>query len=239
MNTRILNNRKIRLLLIYIMSFYITITFINLIQLKTNLTYMKYDFALLGKIIHINITDIFIRLMIFFIPVFIILKIEKEKVFEFLKLKGNYKKALIWSLLGIITVIFIAFWVALFYIKVLNIYITINFKVLNNIDKIVRAVIITGFIEEIVFRGFIFQKLLKITDFWKANILNGLLFAFHHFPFWIIYTHKINPIHALCVFIFALIQGFIIKKSNSLWPCIVFHMVNNLVGFILGADIYR
>lgn len=66
--------------------------------------------------------------------------------------------------------------------------ITLNpsYKLITNMDILVRSIILTGFIEELVFRGFILQKLMNLLRFWTAYAINGILFALFHIPFWFI-----------------------------------------------------
>lgn len=85
------------------------------------------------------------------------------------------------------------------------------------------AVIIVPFYEEYIFRGIILNSMDRRIKFIAANIIQSIFFALLHdnlslFPFY---------------FLFGLITGFLVKKSNSLLPAVVFHSTNNLFAFIV------
>jgi membrane protease YdiL (CAAX protease family) len=84
------------------------------------------------------------------------------------------------------------------------------------------AIIIAPIVEEIFFRGFILQTLVKrISAFWGV-VLTALIFAAVHFEF-----RSIMPL-----LILSFILNIIFVKTRSIWPCIIFHIFNNTVTFI-------
>ncbi|WP_248484459.1 CPBP family intramembrane glutamic endopeptidase [Tepidibacter aestuarii] len=104
------------------------------------------------------------------------------------------------------------------------------------LDRWLGGIILVGFTEEIVFRGFLFQKLMEFTSFWKANLITSLLFLIIHFPKW--YAHGLFESvgiigRIIFIFMFSIIQGKIFNKTNSLWTCIIVHSLNNFIGFTL------
>jgi membrane protease YdiL (CAAX protease family) len=85
--------------------------------------------------------------------------------------------------------------------------------------------------EEILFRGFILNKLMGSTSFWKANLITSLLFAAIHIPFWS-YARGLNWGVAYdlgVVMVLSIILGYLFKKFNSLIPPILAHMINNMI----------
>jgi len=90
--------------------------------------------------------------------------------------------------------------------------------------------------EELLFRGFVLPKLNKRFSFWQANVIQSLLFTAMHLPNWIwvngpqlwLITMSIS------VFIIAMLFGWILRRTNSIWPPIVVHIVNNFLVSFLG-----
>ena len=91
--------------------------------------------------------------------------------------------------------------------------------------------------EEILFRGFFLNRLNESFRFWIANVISALLFAAIHMPYWLsrngLSAHVIKDL--LNVFLLGCLFGWMMKKSNSLWPAIGAHIANNfLSGLIHG-----
>lgn len=91
--------------------------------------------------------------------------------------------------------------------------------------------------EEILFRGFILAKLRERMSFWIANVVTTGLFVLIHWPNWLwrngfqswmIYT-------AGSISILSLLLGWLVKKTQSLWPSIAVHTANNLLAYLLRA----
>ena len=86
------------------------------------------------------------------------------------------------------------------------------------------------FVEEVVFRGLVLQRAEQYSGFWKANALSAGLFVTVHLPGW---TFAGPPSaggllsSAAYVFVVALILGYLLKKTGSLWACVVTHTMSN------------
>ncbi len=87
-------------------------------------------------------------------------------------------------------------------------------------------------IEEIVFRGFVLRRFTEALGFWKATILSSLLFMFIHWPGWI-YASGLQPAsllwNSIQVFIFGGLLAVLVRRTNSILPGIVTHLLNNLI----------
>jgi uncharacterized protein len=96
------------------------------------------------------------KLMIWTVPVFVYLKFcDNEHPWAYLKLIGNLKKGFIWGVLG--TVLFIIYnLIGTFIIKG---FLHFSFIPMNTFINI----ILVGFTEEILFRGFILQKITSVA----------------------------------------------------------------------------
>jgi len=90
--------------------------------------------------------------------------------------------------------------------------------------------------EEILFRGFVLPQLMDRMPFWKANIIQAILFTAMHWPNWI----WVNGFHAwiivtsISIFILALFLGWLLRQTNSIWPPIVVHIINNFLSSFSG-----
>ena len=93
----------------------------------------------------------------------------------------------------------------------------------------VASMVFVGFLEELIFRGFLFRAMDE-QNRTRAIIVTSITFGIGHI---------VNLFNAsgqdlamtLCQISFAVSVGFMLVmmllKSGSLWPCIIFHMVNN------------
>ena len=83
---------------------------------------------------------------------------------------------------------------------------------------IITIVIIAPIGEELLFRGFLQNSLEKIwNDVTRAILFSSLFFAVIHFnPFWIIQ-----------IYFLGVLLGFLAWKTNSIIPCIIFHVIIN------------
>lgn len=84
-------------------------------------------------------------------------------------------------------------------------------------DLIIAAAIAPVF-EELAFRGFLFTALRNRMGGILAAIVSTLVFALLHFYSWQ---------GLLSVAIFGLVMCWVYSKTQSLWPCILFHALGN------------
>lgn len=185
-----------------------------------------------------NFEQTIIRSSIWSGTVFIYIIFLKENPFEYLKLRRNILKGIIWGLtIGVIVIIYCFVSVYLtkgtlsfsFY-RGMNSIIFDTFRTVFNAFGLFNIIFI--FNEEVMFRGFIVQRISKLSKFWIGNIIGAALFALIHIQGWIImgnFTMPISIYSAVSIFIFALIQGMVLKKTNSLWACVLIHIINNAI----------
>ncbi len=87
------------------------------------------------------------------------------------------------------------------------------------------VVIVASFAEEMLFRGF-FQGAMEkqITDTTKAIMTTALVFAFVHF----------NPWWFLQILVLGVVMGVLVWKTDSIFPSIIIHGVNNGLAVIFA-----
>lgn len=107
-----------------------------------------------------------------------------------------------------------------------------NDQVLLNHSKIapistyatlLAAVFVAPFCEEAFFRGFLFPGLCRSMPVGWAIILSSLLFAIAH----------ADPGSFAVLFIIGLALAYLRWQTNSLWPGIILHLINNGLGALL------
>ncbi len=88
---------------------------------------------------------------------------------------------------------------------------------------------LSPFVEEVVFRGLVLQRAGEYTGFWKANALSSALFVAVHLPGWAFAGTSLAGILSSAVFVFLLsvLLGYLLRKTGSLWACVVCHTMSN------------
>ena len=88
---------------------------------------------------------------------------------------------------------------------------------------LVAAVFIAGFVEEMLFRGLMQRSLEHHREPATAIVLTAVLFAIVHF----------SPWTSLQILFLGLFLGYLAWKSNSIYPAIILHAMNNLLSILL------
>jgi membrane protease YdiL (CAAX protease family) len=169
-----------------------------------------------------------IKILIWTIPVLLLLKYYyKTDPVAYLKLKTNTKDGLVWGItVGVFFII---------YNVLRNHLLGIKFDFEIDTFSWIHRIILIGLTEEVVFRGFILQKLQETQKFWSANTISSILFVLIHFPKWfeegMFSLDNFTNIAGAMVFVlgFGLIEGYVLKKSKSLWACMIIHSFNNFI----------
>jgi len=81
--------------------------------------------------------------------------------------------------------------------------------------------IVAPFLEELLFRGFIYRVFLKTWPPALASFLTALLFALVHLQ-----LQSFFPL-----FLLGLLLNYSYKKTDSVWTAVAFHSLNNLIAF--------
>ena len=102
-------------------------------------------------------------------------------------------------------------------------------------DAICRVVcmLCVGFVEELIFRGFLFEAIAKEENVKRAIIISSMTFGIGHIIN-LVNGSGMELTETLCQIIFAIAVGFLFVtlyyRGGSLLPCIIAHSVNNSLG---------
>lgn len=87
----------------------------------------------------------------------------------------------------------------------------------------VNVVIISPFMEELIFRGIFFNRLRYELPFYAANLMQAVLFGIYHW----------DIIQGIYAFGIGLILGYLYEKTRTLCAPVLVHMMINGSGFLL------
>ena len=85
------------------------------------------------------------------------------------------------------------------------------------------VVLFAPLLEELIFRGFLWNAIEESAGRWVALGVTTVIFAGYH----------LVPLHVLAIFGTGALIGWLRLWSGSLWPCVAAHFVNNLLSVIL------
>ncbi len=88
---------------------------------------------------------------------------------------------------------------------------------------ILTGVIFAPLVEEIFFRGFLFQGFRQRYGWEKAALLSAALFSLSH----------LDPASLIPTFVLGFIFAYLYHRSNSIWPGVIMHFLTNAFSFCL------
>lgn len=174
---------------------------------------------------------IILKFLIFVLFPYLYIKFcYKESPLEILKLKKNIGKGVLYGI--VVSAVVVVLGIIIYLFSKGNIHLI----GLNTKDLFV-AFVFAGFMEEVAFRGIILGKLVQLMGFRKANILASLFFTFIHMPQSIasgtVLTQEVLS-SLVFIFVWSIIYGVLVEKSNSLWAAIIPHGIWDCAVHILG-----
>ncbi len=89
------------------------------------------------------------------------------------------------------------------------------------------TILLTPFVEELYFRGFLFKGLMLHHRVWIAYLVSALVFAVLHPPL----------IVMLEVLVIGLLLAYVSQQSKSIWPNVLIHALNNAL--VIGYLYYK
>lgn len=95
------------------------------------------------------------------------------------------------------------------------------------------AVIFAPIVEELVFRGAIYNMIAKKTSAIKTILISGAIFGALHVVFGLVGGDLFELIYFIQYFLMGAAFGFIYHKTKSIHVCIAVHFINNLVAVLM------
>ncbi len=146
--------------------------------------------------------------------------------------KPNVKESLVWSGLGVVCLLgFMCLIEGCFGHAFSVLKIDTSDMKFGNFGIYFAAVIFLGLlpavVEELIFRGVLYQGMKNHFSLWARVVISGLLFALMHQ----------SPIQFIYPLILGCVLSLIMEKTNNLLYCMMFHFANNFstltVGYIM------
>lgn len=102
-------------------------------------------------------------------------------------------------------------------------------RLIGNSVIIFSVIIIAPFVEEVLFRGYLYPAFNKYVGVYPAILLTSCLFTFAHYP------HIKEDISFVCtIFTLSVIITYARAKTSSTWLAIAMHHIYNLVYVLVG-----
>ncbi len=102
-------------------------------------------------------------------------------------------------------------------------------RIAGNVVIIFAVLFVAPFIEEVLFRGFLYPAFNRYMGIYPAIILTSLLFAFAHYP-------QIRESYSFMavIFVLSLVITYVRARTGSTWIAIIMHHIYNLVSVGMG-----
>jgi membrane protease YdiL (CAAX protease family) len=169
----------------------------------------------------INLT---IRALVWVLPVFLYLRyVDGVEPARYLKLTEHWRRGLLFAL---------AFSALNFFASLAQHGLPPFRSAAFTWNSVLSTSLLIGFVEEIPYRGFIFQKLNESFSFPYASLISSLLFLAIHLPGWFslgLFKAQI----AIFVFVFGVLMTLLLHYARSLWAPIVSHSLNDFFAGVL------
>lgn len=170
-----------------------------------------------------SVIALIVKYLIWIVPVFLyLIFVDRIKnPLLYMKIRDNVPTGIKWGLsIGLI-------------LAVIEGYITCSLHGRFNFELGWRwlTTFLFAFPEEVLFRGFILQKLSSSMKFTKSNLISSLMFVSIHLPIWLTSggasLQKLFG-NGLTVFLIGCVLGYLVKRTNSLWSSAIVHTIYNL-----------
>lgn len=112
--------------------------------------------------------------------------------------------------------------------EVLSLKTIVEEKMIPNWVLIVFAGLIAPATEEVIFRGYLLPSVMKNMGYVWGVIISSAIFAMVHMVF--------EPMTLLVMFLLGCMLSVMYIRTQSLWPGIIFHSINNTVGTVLAIS---
>lgn len=181
---------------------------------------------------HVGIAAAFVeplyKLLFWIVPTFLYIKyVFNANPLTYLKLTVNVRKGISWGgVVGVLLFLFLVLPITLLHRELPHFALSF--------DDWLNKFLFVGILEEIPFRGLVFQRLQSWLGFWQATLLSSLLFTAIHIPLWLSKGDVLIPndvLPLLTIFLLAVGLCYLFKRTGSLWSCILVHSLYDLSTF--------
>lgn len=98
---------------------------------------------------------------------------------------------------------------------------------------VILLMMCVGFIEELLFRGFLYQGILKRRGMKRAVLISGVTFAIGHIVNLLRGFTNAEQINQIVIGIFiGIVLALLVAYTNNIIPCIIYHILFNISGNI-------
>ena len=183
-----------------------------------------------------NVYSNAVKFIIWVVPVFITLGVSRLRPFSYLKLTTPLNKngLMIGASITLLWFCLVVFGEALLSGRNAGPMLSARS---SQWQSLLAGVFFSPISEEILFRGFFLNRLGESLSFWKANLIAALLFMLAHWPYWLSKNGFSLPVikDSVNVFLLGCLFGWLMKKTNSLWPAIGAHIANNFLSALIHS----
>jgi CAAX amino terminal protease family. len=168
--------------------------------------------------------NVVVRALVWVLPIFIYLRyVKRVGPTRYLKLREHWRSGLLAAVMfSILNFLFFMAQRGLPHLRAEGI----------TWNSLLSTTFLIGFIEELPYRGFIFQQLNEWFSLSEAAVISSLLFVAIHLPGWIS-LHLFRTQAAIFIFVFGLLMVALLRYSKSLWAPIVSHSLNDFFSVVL------
>jgi membrane protease YdiL (CAAX protease family) len=132
----------------------------------------------------------------------------------------------------------------LFYVPLIITILTHYFRGIKTelgVTGFVLAIVLmicVGLIEEVVFRGFLYQGILKERGMTRAVLISGITFAVGHIVNLLRGYTAADQINQVVIGIFiGIVLALLVALTNNIIPCILYHILFNISGTITYSNL--
>ncbi len=171
------------------------------------------------------------QLFLILLPVLLVLRVSKNNIPRVLRFNKtnpvNYLFVILialpalFSAVGIGNLINLIFPVSQTYLDSMQDFVSTQQKSLWMAILVIG--VMPGICEEVMFRGYIINGFTK-NGFWKAIIISGFLFGIFH----------LDPFRLLPASILGFYLGYLTLKTNSIFPAMLAHFINNSLAVVIS-----
>jgi len=172
-----------------------------------------------------------LELLIWTLPAWRLMHVYDDELYIPLKQAFTFTKdAAQWTMLLTAVVVMVNLLIRALQVEIMEINLALEGMTL------LESVLLIGFTEEFVFRGWILNAYARRVGPWRASFIAEAILIVMHIPAWIadgIFETPAIFSEILTVFCLGVLYGISFKKSHCLWTSMIVHMLFNFMQAVL------